>query len=496
MPQATPFAPRYGTASWLEPNIVYLGADRWVKVVDDPLGPHPTPPVDDAHTKSTTTIVVSVAALRVTRCPETLRSIFGNAAHPERVRVALVQQNEQDDADCLEQTCQELRKPLLRGAAGLENPRGCELFDRVRVLRMPASEAKGPLYARALGNSLIRADDDFCLQIDAHTLFGERWDSRLLLEWGATRNEYAVLSTYPTGNSQPDVNVNKHWEMPHLCAADFVGPGVLRNSIAKAAANLERPMLAPLWAAGLSFSRCHADRSVPTDIDLPHVFDGEEYARGARLWTHGYDFYSITRPILTVWYGAHKGNKGGWRRNHTATMASHARMGTLLGAPGSDQSAAARAALGKYSLGTRRSLEQYIRFSGVDPKRSLAKNVTCVPSYVAWSAEGAPQAAKAAYGRLAGAAVVGAGAGAQPAAQVGRDHLASMREGEMHAIQQDGGPAREHLAVGSGAIQLAPTYLVVAVALGMGVWEWCRRRNCARLAQQKRRQAREVLASF
>ena len=32
--KATPFEPRYGTDSWLEPNIVYLGSSEWVKVVD------------------------------------------------------------------------------------------------------------------------------------------------------------------------------------------------------------------------------------------------------------------------------------------------------------------------------------------------------------------------------------------------------------------------------------------------------------------------------
>ena len=270
MPIVRDIVPVYGTESWMAPNIVFMGDNKWVKVEEDPSAPRPPKPVDAAFKRPTTSILVSIAALRETRCPETLRSIFGNASNPERVRVSLVQQNSAGDPDCLALACEARGAPLVQNTSGgWENPHGCNIFDRVRVLRMSTDEAKGPLYARALGHTLLRDDDEFCLQIDAHTIFGNAWDREMLLEWGATENEFAILSTYPTGNSDPYVNVNRHWEMPHLCAARFLRAGVVRNSIAKAAANLERPLLAPLWAAGLSFGRCHADRLVPQNLPLP-----------------------------------------------------------------------------------------------------------------------------------------------------------------------------------------------------------------------------------
>ena len=61
--------------------------------------------------------------------------------------------------------------------------------------------------------------------------------------------------------------------------ASFHGAGVVSNGQARAAANLERPMIAPLWAAGLSFSRCHAERNVPNDVNLRHIFSGEEHVK-------------------------------------------------------------------------------------------------------------------------------------------------------------------------------------------------------------------------
>ena len=45
-------------------------------------------------------------------------------------------------------------------------------------------EAKGPCYARYLAASMF-ADQDFLLQIDAHSLFDADWDQRLL--WQITQ---------------------------------------------------------------------------------------------------------------------------------------------------------------------------------------------------------------------------------------------------------------------------------------------------------------------
>ena len=59
--------------------------------------------------------------------------------------------------------------------------------------------------------------------------------------------------------------MNHAHEVPHLCAIIWEG-GHVRNQQAKAARNLKRPKLTTLWAAGLSFSKCHAEREVPYDV--------------------------------------------------------------------------------------------------------------------------------------------------------------------------------------------------------------------------------------
>jgi hypothetical protein len=59
---------------------------------------------------------------------------------------------------------------------------------------------------------------------------------------------------------------------------------------------------------GLSFHRCHAELVNPVDPYLDDVFDGEEGSRGLRFFTHGYDVYTPDRVLVTHDYKGHQGN--------------------------------------------------------------------------------------------------------------------------------------------------------------------------------------------
>jgi hypothetical protein len=57
-------------------------------------------------------------------------------------------------------------------------------------------------------------------------------------------------------------------------------------------------MLVAIWGAGLSFSKCHAERKVKVDPHTPNIFDGEEFSKAVRYWTYGYDIYSPHRVYV------------------------------------------------------------------------------------------------------------------------------------------------------------------------------------------------------
>ena len=50
--------------------------------------------------------------------------------------------------------------------------------------------------------------------------------------------------------------------------------------------------------------QCRAEKEVPNDKNLKQIFDGEEFSRGIRLWTHGtwytYKLYIFQRWTRTV----------------------------------------------------------------------------------------------------------------------------------------------------------------------------------------------------
>lgn len=68
---------------------------------------------------------------------------------------------------------------------------------------------------RYMQNSLLK-NEEFCLQIDAHTDVIPHWDNELLEMWGGIQNEYGILST-----SVPDIPVltQESNEVHHLCQA-------------------------------------------------------------------------------------------------------------------------------------------------------------------------------------------------------------------------------------------------------------------------------------
>ena len=290
-------------------------------------------------------ILVQLASFRDARCGRTIWDAFSRASNPARVHFAVVDQvdAEAGDASCVEQYCALVSPTGAPGAA-------CPGSDRILVDALPASASHGPAMARArqldLVNQMYSRDGSgagflprasgeggssvadvgchgFCLQLDAHSLFRRGWDSLLIASWMAVGNEFAVLTTYPPNVDQRDLASAKEaelFEVPTLCRVQPGKTGVPRNTIASAARHMPRPFLGPLWGAGLSFGKCHGDRAVPADPLLLGVFDGEEFSRGARLWTSGYDLYSAHRNFVFHDYGRGgiRGD-GGWR-NPTASQ--------------------------------------------------------------------------------------------------------------------------------------------------------------------------------
>ena len=152
-----------GGEPWDTPNIV-IQNNEWTKIPDEIYDgtsdqyPQPPSPYTDDWKKNDTKIIVLIAAFRETRCKDTLFNLFTKAAHPDRIYIAIVQQNKPgEDEDCIYSYCRrvdaELIEPFNQYADNKDedwNAANCPHFDQLKANRMTAAEAKGPVYARAL----------------------------------------------------------------------------------------------------------------------------------------------------------------------------------------------------------------------------------------------------------------------------------------------------------------------------------------------------------
>ncbi|CAM9364997.1 unnamed protein product [Choristocarpus tenellus] len=354
----------------------------FVPIYRNKSAPQPYPPVSNSWNLPETSLWVGIASFRDSRCGKTLFNMFSKAGHPKRVFAGVVQQNDDGDESCLENYCR-----LMAGET--ENKDGgessnCPYLENIRVLEMDASEAQGPCWGRHMQSYLL-ADEEFCMQTDSHVDYVKDWDVLIMKEWGAARNEYAVLSTYAQDVENLGVNIHNSWEMAHLCEVIFPGSGQPRNQNARAIRFMKEPKLTTTWGAGFSFSKCHAEKAVPYDPYLNQIFDGEEFSKMARLWTRGYDVYTPRRSYIGHDYKHHPTETTTWRKNKREVPdsgawhnAANLRLWNLLEMPGGDKSGPAVEEMqrGPWGLGNKRSLDQFIRFTGVNLRQKSHLGVT------------------------------------------------------------------------------------------------------------------------
>lgn len=123
--------------------------------------------------------------------------------------------------------------------------------DHIRIFHMEAEESRGPTLARANQQTLIQ-DEEFCLELDAHSILLLSWDTKIIADWARADNEMAVLSTYIEGlehiQSDGETHVQED-QAPHLCRA-AMDSKFFRNQGAANVLNSRTPMMSPFWGAG------------------------------------------------------------------------------------------------------------------------------------------------------------------------------------------------------------------------------------------------------
>jgi glycosyltransferase involved in cell wall biosynthesis len=276
-------------------------------------------------------IFVNIASYRDPEIGPTIVDLFQKAWYPNEINVGLVLQTLSGD-DC-----------TIR-------------HDRVGIVHINAEVARGPCWARHMGYKLW-AGEDYVLQIDSHMRFAEGWDRLLLDELALCPSGKPLLTTYPCGYEPPNRIMST--ASVFLAAKAFSASGVLsQQGIVRPPPAV--PLKTAFLGAGFLFGPAAWIHQVPYDPLL--YFLGEETTLAARLWTSGWDLFGPTRCI--VWHNyvpksrpLHWDDHTNWGAADIRSMARVRRILRMDDAP---------LDVSGFDLGSVRSFDSYVRFSGVN----------------------------------------------------------------------------------------------------------------------------------
>jgi hypothetical protein len=190
--------------------------------------------------------------------------------------------------------------------------------------------------------------------------FIENWDETLIDMWNSLEDPQAIITGYPP-NFTPDSPETDWYKVPQIC-------NVYRFNHKYP---LSRPMNMDNWeiktkpvrgvhiSAGFIFGPGEINKTVPYDPDF--YFSGEETAMAVRYYTNGYNIYNSHKTIVYHYY-QRLGNVKHWDDDinwSTYNRITHDRLDCLLGRNNNYD-------LGLYGLGDKRSLMDYIKYSGID----------------------------------------------------------------------------------------------------------------------------------
>jgi hypothetical protein len=226
------------------------------------------------------TIFVSVASYRDRQCHETVHDLFEKASFPDRIRVGVCEQHDPADVPC--------GKGLGKWAA------------QVKIYYLPPEEAKGPTYARYWCATLMN-NEDYFLQIDAHTRFVPSWDiygiAMIKQAVQQAGHPKVILSYYPADmkdyKKKPDDK-----SIPRIETASLSRDGIWKWDAAIYRPTGDKLEPGKFIAAGCLFTTKQWVKDVPFDPNLPFLFTGEEVLLTARSYTKGWDIYSPNRHLI------------------------------------------------------------------------------------------------------------------------------------------------------------------------------------------------------
>lgn len=315
-------------------------------------------------------IFIGIASYRDSELIPTLINMVGNSAHPEKLFISVCWQEETRDFSVFTDIGAKVTE------ATDDNPDVIRMDYHGAILNIHFVhfyQAKGACWARYCCEQYY-TDESYFLQIDSHCRFIKNWDSELIDYYNSLKDEFKkpVISGYPPGYipATEDTEEVLNHGIARMVFNHF-NDGDIPSFIPVALLDDKQHTRGCFLAGGFLFTIGQFVTDVPND---PQVFFlGEEISMSARAFTHGYDVVYPNKIFLYHFYGR-KGCDKIWG-DHTQDKKekkmvekswferdkiSKNRVRQVLGILHSDD-----IDLGKYDLGTERTLEEYEYLTGI-----------------------------------------------------------------------------------------------------------------------------------
>ena len=280
------------------------------------------------------------------RDPELLPSIkdcLEKASRPDEINFGICWQHDPEDND-------------------MDQFKGNPKF---RIIDVPHHRAGGCCYARSQAQALY-GGEDYVLQLDSHHRFEQGWDDTLIEMMRQTGSEKPIITAYA---GSYDAEQGKHDCVPWVIRPKpFSRDGSLQFIPVKMPdwENRTTPYKARIASGHFMFTLGKHCLEVPYDPEL--YFLGEELVMAVRSFTHGYDMFHPHR--IVVWHQYHRdGRSKFWgdkpQTHRDLDKVSKERVLKLMGMEHNQHD------LGKYGLGSVRTLEEFESYTGIHFKERM-----------------------------------------------------------------------------------------------------------------------------
>ncbi|MCR9138466.1 MAG: UDP-N-acetylglucosamine-transferase [Alphaproteobacteria bacterium] len=296
-------------------------------------------------------IFIAIAAYSDPELPQTLDSCLATARAPQNLRFGICWQFDDN-------------QPI-----DLSRFKGDKRF---RFVEHPVQESGGGSWARCKAQELWDGET-YSMQIDSHMVFAPGWDASLIRMMQTFPSDQPLITMIaPLFQSDEHHRIHRHtdqgiratkmveWQGAMGWSPWFDWGMRIRHSQSR------NRFLSGQFIFTLG---CWTD-DVRQDPD--HYYWGEEFALSLRSYTHGYDFFLPDEMI--IWHMLHTAAppRRHWEHGDHVISSKNATAFDRLHKLAYSDDPTDQETLGRYSLGHKRTLEDYERFAGMDLKNKRA----------------------------------------------------------------------------------------------------------------------------